>query len=80
MRSPLVAVLITGSVSFFGLANFFDFANGGCGVGCHATLSGACVVDGWGSVRNECPVGSRPRPPCPPDTRWRHGACMPNPN
>ena len=74
MRSLFVAVLIAGSVSFFGLANAAD----GCGVGCHATLYGACVVDGWGTVRNECPAGSHPRPPCPPDMRWRRGACMPN--
>ena len=39
----------------------------GCGIGCHATWAGACVVDGWGTgapVRNECPATSRPRPPC----------------
>lgn len=78
MRSLFVAVLLTGSASFFGLANVFDFVHGGCGVGCHTSLSGACVVDGWGSVRNECPAGSHPRPPCPRDLKWRHGACMPN--
>jgi hypothetical protein len=37
---------------------------------------GACVVDGWGTVRNECPVPSQPRPPCPIGLRWKHGACM----
>lgn len=74
MRSVFAAVLITGCVSFFGLAEAADF----CGVGCHATISGACVVDGWGTVRNECPAGSRPRPPCPPDMRFRRGACLPN--
>jgi hypothetical protein len=74
MRTLFVAALIAGSVSFFGLANAAD----GCGVGCHTSISGACVVDGWGTVRNECPAGSRPRPPCPRDMRWRHGACMPN--
>lgn len=74
MRSVFVAVLITGSVSFFGFAKAADF----CGPGCHATISGACVVDGWGTVRNECPAGSHPHPPCPPDMRWRRGACMPN--
>jgi hypothetical protein len=39
----------------------------GCGEGCHRTSGGACVVDGWATaakVRNECPVTSRPRPPC----------------
>ena len=33
-------------------------AAGGCGIGCHSTAGGACVVDGWetGSfVWNECP-------------------------
>ena len=46
-----------------GTANAAD----GCGVGCHATVAGACVVDGWSTgapVRNECPATSRPRPPC----------------
>jgi hypothetical protein len=74
MRTLFVAALIAGSVSFFGSAN----AGGFCGPGCHTSISGACVVDGWGTVRNECPAGSRPRPPCPPDMRWRRGACMPN--
>jgi hypothetical protein len=39
----------------------------GCGTGCHATIAGACVVDGWATgakVRNECPTTSRARPPC----------------
>ena len=39
----------------------------GCGVGCSATVSGACVRDGWQQglrVRNECPATSRPTPPC----------------
>jgi hypothetical protein len=34
----------------------------GCGTGCHATIAGACVVDGWGTgkkVWNECPATSR---------------------
>ena len=50
-------------LSTIGSANAFD----GCGVGCHATVMGACVADGWGTgapVRNQCPVTSRPRPPC----------------
>jgi hypothetical protein len=74
MRSVFVAVLIAGCVSSFDLAK----AAGFCGAGCHATISGACVVDGWGTVRNECPAGSRPHRPCPPDMRWRRGACLPN--
>jgi hypothetical protein len=39
----------------------------GCGTGCHTTIAGACVVDGWATgakVRNECPTTSRARPPC----------------
>jgi hypothetical protein len=73
MRSVLTAIVITGSILLFGPARAWD----GCGVGCHASISGACVVDGWGAVRNECPAGSRPRPPCPRDTKFMHGACMP---
>jgi hypothetical protein len=45
----------------------------GCGPGCHATITGACVVDGWGrgaTVSNECPVTTRPRPFCPPGFIW----------
>jgi hypothetical protein len=60
-------------------ANAFD----SCGPGCHATVYGACVVDGWGTgarVRNECPATSHPRPPCGgPDYVWsaRKQACFP---
>jgi hypothetical protein len=52
-------------------------AGGLCGPGCHLTLYGACVVDGWGAVRNECPVTTRPRPPCPIGYEWkpRQQAC-----
>lgn len=76
MRSVLTAIVITGSILFFGPALAWD----GCGVGCHASASGACVVDGWGKVRvrNICPVGNHPRPPCPFGMSWRHGACMPS--
>jgi hypothetical protein len=74
MRSLfLVVVLLTGGV---GVANAAD----GCGVGCHSTSQGACVVDGWGSprIRNECPAGSRPTRPCPAGSIWRSGACIPS--
>jgi hypothetical protein len=74
MRNLLVAVLLAVAV----LAVYVSRAEAGCGRGCHITISGACVVDGWGTVRNECPVPSRPRPPCPFGTRFKHGACMPN--
>jgi hypothetical protein len=73
MRSLFTAVLITGSLLLFGPAH----AWGLCGVGCHASISGACVVDGWGSVRNECPAGSRPVRPCPRGMIWKQGACIP---
>jgi len=42
-------------------------ADGLCGPGCHTSMFGACVVDGWETgarVWNECPVTTRPRPPC----------------
>lgn len=53
----------------------------GCGVGCHSTISGACVVDGWGTgahVWNACPVTSRARPPCGPGYVWHRAkrACL----
>ena len=55
-------------------------ATGFCGPGCHMTISGACVVDGWGTgaaVKNECPVTTRPRPSCPFGYEWkpRQHAC-----
>jgi hypothetical protein len=58
-------------------------ADGLCGPGCHSSMFGACVVDGWESgarVWNECPVTTRPRPPCGgPDYVWsrRKQACSP---
>jgi hypothetical protein len=61
----VVAFLLLGA----GSAAAFD----DCGPGCHATIFGACVVDGWGTgarVRNECPAGARPRPPCARDYFW----------
>ena len=74
MRSLFVAGLLAVAVS----AVFASRAEALCGTGCHISISGACVVDGWGTVRNECPALSRPRPPCPFGTRFKHGACMPN--
>ena len=52
----------------------------GCGPGCHSTIYGACIVDGWGSganIWNACPVTTRPRPPCPIGYIWkpRQRAC-----
>ena len=77
----LVAILFAATLASIGLANAAD----GCGPGCHATVQGACVVDGWGTgarVWNECPAGARARPPC---GRWfiwsrRDQACIINPN
>ena len=64
-RTRSLAVLATGCFAFVGPAKAF------CGPGCHISLYGACVVDGWGTVRNECPAGTRPRPPCPYGYVWR---------
>ena len=76
MRSLFVAILVAGSVSVLGAANAAD----GCGPGCRSAPSGACVVDGWGSprVRNECPAGATPRPPCGSGHIWdsRLRACF----
>jgi hypothetical protein len=53
-----------------------------CGVGCHATLQGACVVDGWGflppGTTNECPAGARTTPRCPRGFAWKFKACFPS--
>jgi hypothetical protein len=74
MRNLFATVLIAGSLSIFGVANAAD----GCGPGCHSTQGGACVIDGWGAtkVRNECPAGARPRPPCGPYYVYRYGTCF----
>ena len=77
MRMFSLAVLFLAALVCASAAN----AAGGCGPGCHATLSGACVVDGWGtgaSVWNECPAGARPRPPCYYPYVWRkqYRACI----
>lgn len=68
MRLVLATMLIS-----IGLGAGAAYAAGGCGPGCHTTVSGACVVDGWesGAVRwNECPAGAHPRPPCAPNYSW----------
>jgi len=73
MGKLFVAVLFAASVMGIGSARARD----GCGVGCHsAWFGGGCVVDGWEtatpiSPRNECPLGTRPRPPCPYGYVWR---------
>ncbi len=70
MRTLLSAVLLATTLACIGTAKAFD----GCGPGCHATLFGACVVDGWGTgarVWNECPAGAQPRPPCTYPYVWR---------
>jgi len=74
----LIAALFAVALSAIGPAHAAD----GCGPGCHATIYGACVVDGWGTgarVWNECPAGARPTPPCPRDYVWRprFRACFP---
>ncbi len=80
MRTVLFAFLLTTASFIFSQAN----AEGWCGPGCHSTLYGACVVNGWGgvgvpaSLLNECPVGTRARPPCPYGYVWRYRTCFPN--
>ena len=78
MRKPVAAILFVGSLLSLAAAHAAD----GCGPGCHSTLSGACVVDGWGflppGTRNECPLGAAARPRCPPGYVWRYKACFPN--
>jgi len=52
-------------------------AEDGCGVGCHTAVNGGCVVDGWETgarVRNECPAGAHPQPPCYAPHVWRKQA------
>jgi hypothetical protein len=72
MRSLFVTALIAaGALLYYSAA-----ASAGCGPGCHATALGACVVDAWGAIRNECPVPARPFPPCPFGLKWKHGACI----
>jgi hypothetical protein len=66
----------TGLVST-GLGVGAAHAAGDCGVGCHSAVNGGCVVDGWetgAATWNECPAGSHPRPPCPPNYVWRKQA------
>jgi len=76
MRKLFAVVLLAGMATGSGVANagvFFPRLFE-CGAGCHSTPGGGCVVDGWGMgtrVRNECPVGARPRPPCGPGYYWR---------
>ena len=77
MRASLLAFLLFAVNLSIVPANAAD----GCGPGCHATVYGACVVDGWGTgarVWNECPAGARPRPPCGNGFLWspRKRACF----
>src|SRR5262249_333547 len=51
MRKLLAAIVLTAAVTAFWASR----ADAGCGPGCHESIYGACVVDGWGTVRNECP-------------------------
>jgi hypothetical protein len=65
----LVATMLLPTCLCIGAANAAD----GCGPGCHSTVNGACVVNGWetGAVKwNECPAGDHPRPPCPANYVW----------
>ena len=75
MRKLFVAVLFAAGFAGIGSAQAWNGWSG-CGVGCHATWRGECVVDGWEtatpiSPRNQCPVGTIARPPCPYGYVWR---------
>ncbi len=77
MKALVSAILLVAALACIGTAK----AAGGCGPGCHVTLFGACVVDGWGTgaqVWNECPATTRPRPPCTYPYVWhkRFHACF----
>jgi hypothetical protein len=71
------SLFVTGLIAAGALLYHSVTASAGCGPGCHVTALGACVVDGWGTIRNECPVPARPVPPCPFGLKWKHGACIP---
>ncbi|UVO34029.1 hypothetical protein KUL72_21200 [Bradyrhizobium arachidis] len=79
---PRFLLALAGSVLLLGAGSVAN-ADIICGPGCHPTIAGVCVVDGWGTgarVRNECPATSRPRPPCGgSDYVWsqRKQACFP---
>ena len=77
MRRIVVAVLFSTCLGV-GAAQAFDE----CGPGCHSTVQGACVVNGWevGAVAwNECPAGTHPQRPCPSRFVWNKAAkaCLP---
>jgi hypothetical protein len=77
MRRIVVATLLSACLCV-GAAH----AANDCGPGCHSTVQGACVVNGWetGAVAwNECPAGARPRPPCSERYVWNRNAkaCIP---
>jgi hypothetical protein len=80
MRQGLAVILIAIGLSS-GLGVGASQAADQCGPGCHAAINGGCVVDGWQAgapVRNECPAGAHPRPPCYAPYVWsRHAkACV----
>jgi hypothetical protein len=69
MTRIFTALLLASALAGIGPANAAD----GCGIGCHATIRGACVVDGWevgAATWNECPAVARPRPPCGEGYVW----------
>jgi hypothetical protein len=77
MRRIVATMLITASLGA-GAASAGDE----CGPGCHNAVNGGCVVNGWEAgapVRNECPAGAHPTPPCSEHYVWRKHAkaCVP---
>lgn len=77
MRLVTALMLLSTGLVSTGLCVGAAHAADDCGVGCHSAVNGGCVVDGWetgAAVWNECPAGSHPRPPCPPNYVWRKQA------
>jgi len=72
-------MLIATTLISIGLGVGGACAADGCGPGCHSTVQGECVVDGWQNgarVRNECPAGAHATPPCGPNYSWVRQARM----
>jgi hypothetical protein len=70
IRVFAAALVLAGGLSIVSAANAAD----GCGNGCHATVTGACVIDGWttGAFPNECPVEERAFDPARHPLRKHH--------
>ena len=81
MTKPVFAIVLAAALANVGVAQADDQSPWGCGPGCHFARNGGGGVDGWESgarIRNECPAGARPRPPCGEGYVWRsrEKACL----